>query len=106
MALAGLADHPAAQACRSLGAAWYLPARLELNVIYENIVDQDGDDTPGGPLGSTFGFTTTGIYPLGSYVTSTETSSTRANHIVFSNGMNRTDLTKTNAFSVRCVRRD
>lgn len=44
---------------------WYLPD--ELDVLYDNLVDQNGDNTPGGPLGSTFSFNTSGSAFAGWY---------------------------------------
>ena len=103
MATAGIALHPAAQACRNAGAEWYLPARDELDLLYDNLVGQ-GDTTPGGPLGSTFDFNITGSLPAGWYWSSKESNSFLARGQRFSDG-NQSDNGKHGGFAVRCVRR-
>ncbi len=104
MAMAGIALHEAAEACRNAGAEWYLPARDELDLLYENLVDQNGDTTPGGPLGSTFDFNITGSYPAGWYWASSEGTSTNARSQRFSAGF-QGNGNKLIDFAVRCVRR-
>jgi hypothetical protein len=104
MATAGIALHPAAQACRNVGPEWYLPARNELDILYDNLVDQDGNGTPGGPLGSTFDFNITGSVPAGWYWASSEFGSSRARLQRFSVGTQFND-DKDDGFPVRCVRR-
>ena len=76
---------------------WYLPAQDELGKLYDGLVDQDGDSTPGGPLGSTFGFDTSGTY-WSSY----ETSMVRSKD--FNNGTNYGEP-KDSTNAVRCVRK-
>jgi len=104
MEASGLAAHPAAQACRSLGVGWYLPARYELNLLWENLVDQNGDNTPGGSLGSTYGFATSG-WPADAYWSSSEIGSTDGWFQRFNNGA-ESDRVKDYALSVRCIRQD
>lgn len=104
MTAANLALHPAAQACRNIGAEWYLPARDELDVLYDNLVDQDGDNTPGGPLGITFNFDTSGSFPDGHYWSSSEFDSGNGWFSRFSEGFQNGN-TKVTSRAVRCVRR-
>jgi hypothetical protein len=107
MATAGIALHPAAEACRSMGPEWYLPARAELDLIYDNLVDQDANNTPGGPLGSTFDFNITGFHPGGWYWSSSEAASSTAWSLRFTDGI-QGFYGKNNGggLAVRCVRRD
>jgi hypothetical protein len=99
--------HQAAIACSELYEHytndWYLPAREELVLMYQNLVDQNGDSTPGGPLGSTYNFLTTAD---GLYLSSTEGSpgNQNARRVRFSNG-NITNVTKETPQLVRCVRK-
>lgn len=98
----------AAVLCEELSAHghsdWYLPARDELAVLYDNLVDQNGDNTPGGPLGSTFGFNTSGSFPAGNYWSSSESNNYNARNQRFSDGYQYPNY-KRNGLSVRCVRR-
>ncbi|NCC23336.1 MAG: DUF1566 domain-containing protein [Alphaproteobacteria bacterium] len=84
---------------------WYLPASNELDALYDNLVDQNGDNTPGGPLGSTFGFNVTGLFPAGYYWSSSEDSLSAATRQRFNTGA-RDSFNKANDLSVRCVRKD
>lgn len=88
MAIDGLADHPAAQACRSRGADWYLPARNERDVLYDN-------QTAGDLNGS---------FPAGFYWSSTAFSAGSAYGRRFHTG-DAFNYDKTTAQIVRCVRR-
>ncbi len=56
MATAGIADHPAAEACRNIGPEWYLPALNELDDLYTNLADT------GVTPGNDFDFDTSGVY--------------------------------------------
>lgn len=86
---AGVQPHNAAQVCADLAAHshvdWYLPARSELGRIYNNLVDQDGDNAPGGPLGdpsTLFGFDVSGTR----YNSSTEFDNNESFFVRFDTG--------------------
>lgn len=96
METAGLSLHPAAQACRALGTEWYLPSQTELDLLYDNLVDQNGDNTPGGPLGSTFGF------GASQYWSSTDDSFSGAGTQRFSDGVWSYGW-RLAGYSVRCI---
>lgn len=83
---------------------WYLPAKDELNQLYENLVDQNNDNAPGGPLGSTYGFNITGSFSSGYYWSSTEDNLNGASSQNF-NGGGPLVLSKGSTLSVRCVRK-
>lgn len=90
--LLGLAgSYPAAEACRGLGAEWYLPSKDELNVLYTNRA------TIGG-------FNLSGSFPAGWYWSSSENHFNAARIQRFSDG-NQSTSYKSNGLSVRCVRR-
>lgn len=88
--LAGYATAQAAQFCENMNYAgytdWYLPARQELNLIYQN------SPAIGGFVYSTY------------YWSSTENATTTAWYFNFYNG-SITANNKTNTLYVRCVRR-
>jgi hypothetical protein len=87
MQTAGLANHPAAQVCRNLGASWYLPAQDELSVYLR-----------------------LKMLSLGSFATqpnimsSTETSATQYSYVTMSTGAVTTTQSKTSGVSFLCVR--
>ncbi len=83
-------------------ADWYLPAQDELNVLWESLVDQNGDNTPGGPLGSTFGFDTN--IATSSYWSSSEINNFRARYQQLSDGF-QFRTSKSLNLSIRCVRK-
>lgn len=85
------APYNAANACRALGAEWYLPAPDELSVLYTNRL----------AIG---GFNLGGSFPVGWYWSSPESNSGNARAVRFSGG-NQTNYGKNNGLSVRCVRR-
>lgn len=85
------APYNAANACRALGAEWYLPAQAELNVLYTN-------------RAAIGGFNLSGSFPAGWYWSSSEHSDAGARNQSFSDG-SQTGNTKYYDFSVRCVRR-
>lgn len=86
----GEGDHEAAQACRDKGADWYLPARDELNLMWEMV------DTHGVSAGLNTGG--------GLYWSSTEHDDGYAWIQRFSDG-NQASTHKLSSFLVRCVRR-
>jgi len=106
-ALAGIQPHNAAHHCSDLVAHghsdWYLPAIEELGILFDNLVDQNGDNTPGGPLGSTFAFDTSGVFPGSLYRTSSE-GDNLAWVQRFGDGL-QFDAGVHGAISVRCVRK-
>jgi hypothetical protein len=75
----------AAQLCRNLGADWYLPARDELQILYNN-------------RGAIGGFSTS------TYWSSTEYHSSSAWYLDFSGGSQATMLKFGSYYPVRCVR--
>lgn len=83
--------YKAAVACRTLGSEWYLPAKDEVSLLYDNRALI-------GNFNSVPGSTST-------YVSSTETSQTEYFVHNFSADL-RTNITKDNIKTVRCVRRD
>lgn len=85
------APYNAANACRSLGAEWYLPSQGELNVLYTN-------------RAAIGGFNLSGSFPAGRYWSSSENSNLYARHQRFSDGT-QDNHAKSNGLSVRCVRR-
>lgn len=90
MAVAGLAAHPAGQACRNRGSEWYLPALDELNVLYAN-------------HSGVGGFDVVDSY----YWSSTEYSSNGARLQGFADGTQSFVSKNTTSYTmlVRCVRR-
>jgi hypothetical protein len=95
--LVGLADggapYDAAISCRSLGSEWYLPARDELQVLYDNRL----------AIG---GFNYSGSFPDNTYWTSTEATHKRTQRLRFSDGCwNCTSHSKTALLSFRCIRK-
>lgn len=85
---------------------WYLGAQFEMRAVYENLVDQNGDFTPGGPLGSTFGFNTSGTFPGGYYWTSSEVDNQYARGIIFSNRSGTNNTKSSVNQPIRCLRKD
>ena len=85
------APYNAAEACRSLGSDWYLPAPLELDTLYTNRA------TIGG-------FNSSGTFPAGWYWSSMEQNSGSAWAQPFDTG-SQWNIQKDKALSVRCVRR-
>lgn len=79
---------------------WYVPARDELDVLYTN--------RNAGDLNGTFD--ESGSLPAGYYWSSSETSGAGSNTAAwsqsFSAGNQRDNYSKSNAFSLRCVRRN
>ncbi|PQO21998.1 hypothetical protein C2I36_15330 [Rhodobacteraceae bacterium WD3A24] len=108
-AAAGIQQHQAAQLCADKFAHgrsdWYLPAIDELVVLYDNLVDQDGDNNPGGPLGSTFNFDTSGTWPDGYYWSSTETNTDNASSFRMAAFGTDGSYNKYNGLAIRCVRK-
>jgi hypothetical protein len=103
MEIGGIALHPAAEACRNAGHQWYLPAQVELDLLYDNLVGQ-GDSTPGGPLGSTFDFNVTGSFPAGWYWSSSAFTQFNGWLQRFNIGSQSNNV-KSSSLAVRCVRR-
>ena len=98
IALAGLAAHPAAEACRNIGAEWYLPAQDELDTLYTNLADT------GVTPSDSFNFTITGGYTDSYYWSSTEDSNPNAWSQSLENAYQYNDNKTVNVY-VRCVRR-
>ena len=103
------APYVAARHCDNLDAHgqtdWHLPSQDELHVLYVSLVDQNSDNTPGGPLGSTFGFNVSGSFPAGYYWSSSENGSGFARGQRFSDGFQSSSFNKNGGLSVRCVRK-
>lgn len=89
MEAAGLANHPAGQACRSRGANWYLPSHFELAVIYANRAQLGSANIPNSSNW---------------YWSSSQTTSTNATAYRFDNN-STSSHSKNNGYRVRCVRR-
>jgi hypothetical protein len=85
------APYNAANACRALGADWYLPSRDELNLLYLNHA----------AIG---GFVLTGSGAPLWYWSSSETNATAARRHNFRDNW-QTNAAKGNVLSVRCIRR-
>jgi hypothetical protein len=129
MVTAGITDHPAANFCVNLSIGgftdWYLPARYELDIAYENlkptttnngtnwginpysVPERTVNRTAGDPAQtSVSAFQSTGAEPFGadSHWSSTEFSSTNAWVLDFPNGVQPTS-TKTGIPRVRAFRK-
>lgn len=85
---------------------WYLPASQELRTVYNNLVDQDGDLTPGGPLGSTFGFDTSGVFPGSMPWSSSEIDDRYVRCHRFSDGNSSSHSKGNTSQPLRCIRKD
>ncbi len=81
-------DHAAAEACRAKGDEWYLPAKDELNLLWNG----------GSPIA---GVNTSGGY----YWSSTGYDSTQAWSQRFSDGFQSSGNDQYNAYRTRCVKR-
>ena len=94
-AMISAGSHPAATLCRGHGSQWYVPAKDELNLIWQNSTYN------GGLLNlAVMGVTTTGNY----YWSSSQDFASNAWVRRFSDG-NQYSNTKTDTSRVRCVRR-
>jgi hypothetical protein len=116
MVTAGIADHPAAEFCVDLTidgySDWYLPARYELDIAYENlkptttsnntswgineysVPERTVNRTAGDPAQTSItAFQSTGSEPFvdGSHWSSTEVSATNAWRLRFSDGPQTSD---------------
>lgn len=93
-AMIAFPTHPAAEACRAKGPEWYLPAIIELDVLYTNRV----------AIG---GFNASGSWPDGFYWSSSHEPTEFATWALlnnFSNGVNGVSFA-TGSIPIRCVRR-
>jgi hypothetical protein len=129
MVTAGIASHPAAEFCVNLSIGgftdWYLPARYELDIAYENlkptttsnntssginpysVPERTVNRTAGDPAQtSVSAFQSTGSEPFvaGLHWSSTELSSTNAWDLLFTDGRQLNDA-KTNFDRVRAFRK-
>jgi hypothetical protein len=129
MVTAGIASHPAANFCVGLSIGgfsdWYLPARFELDIAYENlkpdttanstswgindysVPKRTVNRTSGDPAQTSIAaFQSTGAEPFvaGGHWSSTEGSSTSAWVLAFGNG-NQVNTSKANSFHVRAFRK-
>lgn len=99
----GTQAHNAAQACADLSVHsqtdWYLPARDELDVIYENLVDASPNDNLPDPIA--VGFNVVGL----TYYSSSETFSPFAFSQNFSTAAQNA-FNKNNTYGVRCARKN
>ena len=99
----GVQEHEAAQACADYddgngNTDWYLPAREEMDVIYENLVDGSPNDDNPDPVIS--GFNITGA----EYWTSTESNSQSGVMFRFNSGF-FSSRNKDGTRFVRCARK-
>lgn len=101
---AGIQPHQATQSCADLAdhgqTDWYLPAKDELAVIYENLMDGIPNDNLPDPL-------ITGFYNS-LYWSSSENSSNGATawNQRFSDGVQLSGHHKNSGYAIRCARRD
>jgi hypothetical protein len=130
MVTAGIASHPAAQFCVNLSIGgftdWYLPARYELDIAYENlkpttdsnntswginpysVPERTVNRTAGDPAQtSVSAFQSTGAEPFvaGFHWSSTENSSALAWDLAFGDGSQGTTSIKTVTSRVRAFRK-
>jgi hypothetical protein len=129
MVTAGIASHPAANFCVNLSIGgftdWYLPARYELDIAYENlkptttnnstswginpysVPERTVNRTSGDPAQtSVSAFQSTGAEPFVAdfHWSSTETSSTNAWYLLFTNG-SQNDFGKSTGLRTRAFRK-
>ncbi|GAB5387351.1 MAG: hypothetical protein Alpg2KO_03190 [Alphaproteobacteria bacterium] len=108
----------AAIACaqKAPSGTWFLPARSELQSIWNSMVQPyvtagvvsvpiSNSSVPGGSDLSAKGFQFDGLHGVGRYWSSSESSSAGANAWDFDEGTSAGGVTKTLFFSVRCARR-
>jgi len=130
MVTAGIASHPAAQFCVNLSIGgftdWYLPARYELDIAYENlkpttdinntswginpysVPERTVNRTAGDPAQtSVSAFQSTGAEPFvaATHWSSTEDSSSLAWELSFQTGNNTGNAKNTNTVRVRAFRK-
>lgn len=99
--LATAALHPAAAACRALGAEWYLPSKNELNTLWINLVS-DAAHTAADPAKQiTYNFPTDS--PTATYWSSSESNTNPAWRQDFPSGTQGSS-NKGSQNRVRCVR--
>ena len=78
---------------------WYLPSRDELNLIWQTLVDSDGDGNNIGPTDPN----NIGGFGIGIYWSSTQLDDTQAHFQSFSSGFQNTDG-KDSLHSIRAIR--
>jgi hypothetical protein len=134
MEAAGLANHPAANFCRGLTIGgfsdWYLPARYEMDIAYENLKPSTANNhtswgindysvpkrtvnrtagTPAQTSVAVFQNGNTEPYILNNHVSSTQNNASTVWAFSFNDGAQNTDfgagITKTNSWFVRAFRR-
>jgi hypothetical protein len=130
MVTAGIASHPAAQFCVNLSIGgysdWYLPARYELDIAYENlkpttdsnntswginpysVPERTVNRTSGAPAQTSVAAFQSGgaeAFSAVSHWSSTEYSSTNAWLLSFDNGVQSSSVSKTFSSRVRAFRK-
>ena len=102
-AVTGFQIHQSVEACETLTihghTDWYLPAKDELAIIYNNLQDGTPDDNSPDPLIN--GFSTI------NYWSSSDGGTDQAWRVNFDNGSENSNVSrKSYNYSIRCARRD